>query len=110
MTLWIDAQLTPALARWVTASFGYECYSVAYLNLRDAADRTIFWQAREANAVVITKDEDFVTLLDQHGSPPKVIWLTCGNTSNRRVKEIFQQHLVKAVHLLSTSDLVEITR
>ena len=109
MTLWIDAQLSPSLAPWVTASFGYDCFSAKYLNLRDAADTTIFWEARKANATVITKDQDFVNLLNQHGSPPKIIWLTCGNTSNERGRSIFMQHLTQAIHLLETSDLVEIT-
>jgi predicted nuclease of predicted toxin-antitoxin system len=36
----------------------------------------------------MTKDSDFVALLDRFGPPPQVIWITCGNTSNARLKEI----------------------
>ncbi len=79
------------------------------LSLRDASDTTIFRAARRANAVVITKDEDFVDLLNQYGSPPKLIWLTCGNTSNQRVREIFLEHLTRAIQILDNTDLVEIT-
>ncbi|MGK5081926.1 DUF5615 family PIN-like protein [Bdellovibrionota bacterium FG-1] len=42
------------------------------LNLRDAADEVIFAAAKVANAVVITKDKDFVNLLMQQGAPPQV--------------------------------------
>jgi predicted nuclease of predicted toxin-antitoxin system len=77
--------------------------------LRDATDRLIFFTARNENAVVMTKDGDFVKLLEQNGSPPKVIWLTCGNTSNARLKQIFFVTLNKAMELLELGeDLVEI--
>lgn len=80
-----------------------------FLGLREANDKTIFYEARQQQAIVITKDEDFVHLLEQLGSPPKVIWLTCGNTSKQRMKEIFAQHLLSAIKLLDNTDLVEIT-
>lgn len=109
MTLLIDAQLTPGLARWIAERFGYECYSLRYLDLHTAEDPEIFFKAREMNAAVITKDSDFVQLLDRHGPPPKIIWLTCGNTSNQRMREIFEKYLSQATALLETSSLVEIT-
>lgn len=105
----LDVHIPPALALWVTSNFQLECFSATYLNLREAEDNEIFSIAREKNAVVITKDEDFVSLLTRHGSPPKVIWLTCGNTSKNRLKEILELNLVQALELLKTSDLVEIT-
>jgi len=50
----------------------------------------------------MTKDVDFVDLLDQHGAPPQVILVTCGNTSNSRLRHLaprFGQirHLVVAL-------------
>ena len=39
----------------------------------------------------------------------KIIWLTCGNTSNQRMKEVLSQHLLNALTLLQTTDLVEIS-
>ena len=38
----------------------------------------------------MTKDGDFVDLLAQHGAPPQVIWLTCGNTSNVRLRRLIE--------------------
>ena len=37
---------------------------------------------RQGNVIVLTKDSDFVQLLERRGPPPQVVWLTCGNTSN----------------------------
>jgi len=105
----LDVHIPPSLALWITSNFQLECYSATYLNLREAEDNEIFSIARDRNAIVITKDDDFVSLLTRYGSPPKVIWLTCGNTSKSRLKEIFELNLLKAIQLLQSTDLVEIT-
>ena len=44
--------------------------------------------ARNAQAIIVTKDIDFLRLLERHGPPPQILWLTCGNTSNERLVEI----------------------
>ena len=104
-----DVHIPPGLALWINANFQLDCYSATYLNLREAEDNEIFMIARAKNAIVITKDDDFVSLLMRHGSPPKVIWMTCGNTSKNRLKEILELNLLQAIQLLQTTDLVEIT-
>ena len=38
----------------------------------------------------MTKDDDFVRLADQHGEPPQVILVTCGNTSNARLRRLVE--------------------
>jgi predicted nuclease of predicted toxin-antitoxin system len=77
--------------------------------LRDAEDEEIFQAARRENTIVMTKDGDFVLLLDRLGPPPQVIWVTCGNTSNARLKEILTNTLPKALELLRSGEqLVEI--
>jgi predicted nuclease of predicted toxin-antitoxin system len=58
--VWVDAQLSPALAPWLAAELHVEAFSVRYLNLVRATDARIFNAAREANVVVLTKDIDFV--------------------------------------------------
>jgi predicted nuclease of predicted toxin-antitoxin system len=109
VTLWIDAQLSPALAPWLTEHFGTESFSVKHLGYRDATDRQIFEAARAAEAVVISKDSDFVMLLERFGPPPQVIWITAGNTSNARMKAIFEATLNAALSLLQAGEpLVEI--
>lgn len=109
MTIWVDAQLSPALADWLTSTFGVQSIAVRDLGLREATDRAIFLAARKASAVVMTKDSDFVRLLVELGSPPQVIWLTCGNTSNARLKQVLAKALPGAMSLLESGQpLVEI--
>jgi predicted nuclease of predicted toxin-antitoxin system len=111
MKIWVDAQLSPAIAVWVTENFEHlEAVAIRDVGLRDAEDTVIFFSAREANATVMTKDSDFIELQRKHGSPPKVIWVTCGNTSNTALKKILLANLQKAVELLEAGEnLVEIT-
>jgi predicted nuclease of predicted toxin-antitoxin system len=109
MILILDAHISPSLAVWIKEKFSIDCFSATFLGLREANDETIFLEAKQQNAIVTTKDDDFVKLLEQLGSPPKIIWLTCGNSSKQRLKEIFEQHLLDALKLLKNTDLVEIT-
>lgn len=109
MTIWVDAQMSPAIAGWVSSNFVVETVAVRDLGLRDAEDQEIFQAAKRENAIVMTKDSDFVLLLERFGPPPKVIWVTCGNTSNARLKEILTSTLPKALELLLSGErLVEI--
>ena len=63
LTVWLDAQLSPALARWMEAECGVTAIPIRELGLRDADDPTIFAAAKAATAVVVTKDSDFIQLL-----------------------------------------------
>ena len=110
MIIWIDAQLSPDLAQWVTENFKVEAKSLRDLGLRDAQDMEIFIAARKASAVVMSKDADFISLLEQHGSPPQILWVTCGNTSNAHLKKILTNSMLQAIQMLSNGEiLVEIS-
>lgn len=63
MRIWIDAQLPPALAKWMIETFDLEAASLRDLELRDAQDIEIFEAARTDNAVIMTKDSDFIDLV-----------------------------------------------
>ena len=110
MKFWIDVQLSPALAPWLNNTFGVQAFSLEWLGLQQASDKRIFSAAREANAVVITKDQDFVHLLNQLGPPPQVVWITCGNTSNAEMRKILQENFPEVFLLLQSGEsLIEIT-
>ncbi len=65
--------------------------------LRDATDGAIFDAAREASAILVSKDSDFVELVLRHGPPPRLIWLTCGNLSNSALQAVLKSKLRDAV-------------
>ena len=110
MRIWVDAQISPAIATWISNNYAVSAVAIRDLGLRDAEDKEIFEAARQEKAVVMTKDSDFVLLLDKLGPPPQVIWVTCGNTSNARLKEVLTNTLPKALDLLNFGEkLVEIS-
>ena len=55
------------------------------------------------STIVMTKNRDFVDVVNRLGTPSQVIWLTCGNRSNARLKKILTSTLRNA--LLSTSSI-----
>lgn len=110
MTIWVDAHLSPAIAIWITNTFGVTAVALRDIGLRDAEDPEIFETAKAQGVIVMTKDSDFVDLVDRLGSPPQIIWLTCGNTSNDRLREILNATLLDALELLRAGEtLVEIS-
>ncbi|MGP1385905.1 MAG: DUF5615 family PIN-like protein [Thainema sp.] len=110
MTIWIDAQLSPAIATWINSTFGVTALALRDIGLRDAEDPEIFEAAKAQGVIFMTKDSDFVDLVDRFGSPPQIIWLTCGNTSNAQLREILSATLPKALELLQSGEaLVEIS-
>jgi predicted nuclease of predicted toxin-antitoxin system len=109
MIIWVDAQLSPALAPWIAEHFGLKAFSLKYLGMQTATDREIFDKARREGAALMTKDSDFVRLIEALGPPPRVLLVTLGNTSNSRMKEALKKTLREAIALLDSGEiLVEI--
>ena len=110
MKLWLDAHVSFRLAPWIEEEFDIQVEAVRDLGLRHAKDLEIFESARKASVVVVTKDRDFVELVERLGSPPQVLWLTLGNTTNHHLKAVFSARLSSALELLRRGEpVVEIT-
>ena len=109
MTIWLDAHVPPVLALWPEEHFGVVGRAVRDIGLRDSKDTEIFFAAKSSDAIVMTKDDDFIILLDRYGPPPQVIWLTGGNTSTARLQEVLALRLSDALSLLEAGEsLVEV--
>jgi predicted nuclease of predicted toxin-antitoxin system len=106
MKIWIDAQLPPTLANWLTDTFDLEATALRDLELRDAQDIEIFEAARVENAVIMTKDSDFIDLVCRLGSPPQILWLTCGNVTNRNLRRLLAATLPDALERLCQGEVM----
>jgi hypothetical protein len=62
MKFLVDAQLPPALARWLGERGGHEVEHVADLGMIGVSDAAIAEHAQAAGAVLVSKDEDFLVL------------------------------------------------
>ena len=109
LRVWVDAQLPPALAKWLGEVPGIEAAHTFDLGLLGASDAAIFDAARTAGAVVVTKDADFVDLLDRRGPPPQVVWVTTGNVTNAALRALVTAAWSHAVEILRAGEpLVEL--
>lgn len=58
----------------------------------------------------MTKDSDFVDLVCRLGIPPQIIWLTCGNVTNRNLRQLLTTTFPDALERLRDGEaIVEIS-
>ena len=108
--VWVDAQLPPLLARRMRESLGLAAKHVFDAGLHTASDTDIFAAARKQDGIVVTKDVDFVHLLERHGPPPRVIWVTVGNVGNPQLWQIIEAAWPRIAVLLEAGErLVELS-
>jgi predicted nuclease of predicted toxin-antitoxin system len=65
--IWIDAHLSPAISNWITSTLGISALALRDVGLRDAEDTEIFEAAKSQDIILMTKDSDFVDLVDRFG-------------------------------------------
>jgi len=83
MKILLDANISWKLVNKLTPIFG-ECAHVDLIGLNIPANDIEIWDyALENGYIIITKDNDFVDLLEVHGFPPKIVLLKTGNNSSR---------------------------
>ena len=87
-------------------TFSVEATSLRELGLRDAQDREIFEMAKIEGTVIITKDSDFIELVTRFGTPPQILWITCGNVTNRNLKKLWITTFPQALELLQGGEKI----
>jgi predicted nuclease of predicted toxin-antitoxin system len=63
---------------------------VRLIGLQQADDRSIWEYARTNGYVLVSLDADFAEMAALLGSPPKVIWLRCGNQPTSTVESMIR--------------------
>lgn len=81
MRFLVDAQLPPALAKWL-GDKGHPASAVRDQGLRDSDDGSITNFALAGDWIVVTKDEDLVDRALAGSGGPRVVWLRIGNCTN----------------------------
>jgi len=98
--------IPPTLASWLTLSFSLEAVALQDLSLRNAQDIDIFAAARIENAVIMPKDSDFIDMVCRLGTPPQILWLTCGNVTNRNLRQLLIATLPNALEQLRQGEII----
>ncbi|WBY09724.1 DUF5615 family PIN-like protein [Sphingomonas sp. 7/4-4] len=102
MNFLIDAQLPPALCGWLRER-GHQAVHVFEIGMVAASDAEIAARAEADGAVLVSKDEDFVTLR----LPDRFmfVWLRCGNTTNRALAAWLEARWEQVEALLEAGEL-----
>lgn len=104
----IDAQLPPALARWLAAQ-GHEAEHVSDCGLDRASDSSIWQYAVGVDAAIVTKDEDFAQRKVLAADGPQIVWLRLRNTRRRELLARFERALPRLLEALERGEaLVEV--
>ena len=90
MRLIIDQQLPPVLAAWFRDQ-GFDAGHVREVALSGAADTAIWAEAARDDAVVVSRDEDFVHLLRDRGGA-RLVWIRIGNCTNATLLATIQSN------------------
>ena len=109
MRFLIDAQLPPALARYLV-SLGHQADHVNDVGLERVADPAIWKRAAETGAILVSKDEDFALMRIWDPAGPQIIWVRIGNATRREVIARFSSALPDLLASIARGEkLVELT-
>lgn len=89
MKLLLDQNLSKKLLRRLADIFP-DASHVQFEGMTAATDTEIWEFAKAGNFFIVTQDADFAEKSRLYGSPPKVIWLRCGNTTTNKVESILR--------------------
>ena len=84
MKLLLDQNISFRVVNLLTNSFE-KVDHIKALGLIDASDIEIWSYALRYNYIIVTFDSDFIDLATLKGTPPKIIWLRFGNSSNLKI-------------------------
>ena len=88
MKILLDANISWKLASKLTHIFN-DCAHVDHIGINvPAKDMDIWNYALNNGFIIITKDNDFLDLLDIYGFPPKVVLIRTGNNSSQALLEL----------------------
>jgi predicted nuclease of predicted toxin-antitoxin system len=97
MKLLFDENLSFRLCRLLNDLFPASSQA-RLLGLERADDRAIWDYAKANEFVLATLDADFVEMANLHGTPPKVIWLRCGNQPTATIEALLRNHAALIVN------------
>ena len=83
--LLIDNNLSPKLATRLQAIFPNTAHVMDF-QLEASEDRAVWAFALQNDFHILTKDTDFINLLNYYGFPPKVIRINCGNATTKYIE------------------------
>ena len=99
MKILLDANISWKFVNTLSPIFG-ECAHVDFIGLVVPPQDIDIWNYAQDNGfIIITKDNDFIELMDLYGFPPKVVLLKTGNNSSKALAELLINIREKIIEL-----------
>jgi predicted nuclease of predicted toxin-antitoxin system len=86
-----DVHIPPRLTVWLRAQ-EFEATHVFDVGLGNSTDLAIWNYAKDRDAIIVTKDKDFVRM-DVSNAGPRLVLVCVGNTSNQLLLDKFSRML-----------------
>ena len=109
MKLLFDQNLSFRLCRLLSTEFPNSS-QVRLVGLDQATDLAIWEHARSNGFAIVSQDSDYAEFAALRGSPPKVIWLRCGNRPTEYIADLLRDRKadIEAFDADSTAACLEI--
>lgn len=104
MKLLLDQNLSRKLGNRLADIFPGTSH-VQFYGLAEKTDTEIWEFAKANDFCIVTQDADFAERSRLYGSPPKVVWLRCGNAPTREVEVLIRAGAEAIQELLNDSKL-----
>ena len=104
MKLLFDQNLSRKLAVRLADIFPDSSH-VQFHDLQERTDTEIWEFARSNDFCIVTQDADFAERSRLYGSPPRVVWLRCGNAPTNQVEALIRSGEQAIGELLNNPDL-----
>jgi predicted nuclease of predicted toxin-antitoxin system len=104
LKLLFDQNLSRKLVNRLADSFP-ESSHVQFHGLAEKTDTEIWEFAKQNDFCIVTQDADFAERSRLYGSPPKVLWLRCGNAPTSQIEALIRAGEKAIKILLIDSDL-----
>lgn len=105
MKLLFDQNLSRKLVKRLVDLFPDSSH-VQFHDMPEADDAEIWEFAKTQEFCIVTQDTDFADRSRLYGSPPKVVWLRCGNTATSAIERLLQDGVV-SIHQLMESTVLD---
>jgi predicted nuclease of predicted toxin-antitoxin system len=104
LKLLFDQNLSRKLVNRIADIFPNSSH-VQFHGLEEKTDTEIWEFAKTNHFCIVTQDADFSERSRLYGSPPKIIWLRCGNASTQQIEALLRSGAEAIQELLNNPNL-----
>ena len=98
LKLLLDENISHRLLPALSAHFP-ESTHVRFVGLQAGTDDQVWEFARQHGFAIVTRDADFYERQLLEGSPPRIVWLVCGNSSTTYIESVLLRHKDRILEL-----------